>query len=136
MLASMSAGVTSALAPGMTTMQFSPALETRMRAVPELPSVVLMAVVSTPACLQVGAELLSVGIVAELADHLDGIAEAGDGDGLIGSFAAGVNLEVGAGDGFAGEGMCSTVATRSTLMLPTTTMGFLLDTPSISPNEA
>ena len=54
--------------------------------------------------LQVGAQQVSVGIVAELADHLDGIAEAGDSDGLIGSFAAGVSLEAGSGDGFAGEG--------------------------------
>ena len=104
MLASMSAAVTRALAPGMTTMQFSPALETRMSAVPELPSVVWMAVVSTPEVCRWERSRSPYGIVAELADHLDGIAEAGDGDGLIGSFAAGVNLEAGAGDGFAGEG--------------------------------
>ena len=45
---------------------------------------------------------------ADLADHLDlnagGDAEAGGGDGLVGSLAAGVVLEVGAEDGFAGRG--------------------------------
>jgi hypothetical protein len=48
---------------------------------------------------------------------------AGCGYGLIGSFAAGVHLEIGAEDGFAGCGDVGGGATRSMLMLPTTTIG-------------
>jgi hypothetical protein len=39
-----------------------------------------------------------------LADHLHWNSEAGGGYGLVGSFAAGVHLEVGAENGFAGCG--------------------------------
>jgi hypothetical protein len=37
-----------------------------------------------------------------LANHLDGIAEAGRGYGLIGALAAGMGLKVGTEKGFAG----------------------------------
>ena len=53
-----------------------------------------------------GAEDIGVGCGggSDGADHLDGIAEARGGDGLVGAFAAGGGVEVGADDGLAGDG--------------------------------
>src|SRR5271163_3835219 len=51
-----------------------------------------------------GPEHLPVGVISESPDHFHWITETRDGDGLIGSFAAGMNLKAAAGDGLAGEG--------------------------------
>jgi hypothetical protein len=50
------------------------------------------------------AKLVAQIVVSKLTDHLDGIAEARCGDGLIGSFAAGMHLESGSENGFAACG--------------------------------
>jgi hypothetical protein len=47
-------------------------------------------------------KILSLGIRADSSDEGDPCAEAGGGDGLVGSFAAGVNFEGVADDGLAG----------------------------------
>ena len=48
-------------------------------------------------------QLFSIDIGAQSADHLHRITQPGDGHGLVGSFAAGMNLKAGSGEGFAGK---------------------------------
>ncbi len=77
----------------------------------------------TPAATRLSMSSLAENIFADHANHLDRIAEASCGDGLVGAFAAGSCIEAGADDGLAGTGIWRARVTRSMLMLPTTTIG-------------
>ena len=75
--------------------------------------------------LESGQKLTAESVVAGNTEQDGRIAETRNSDGLVGSLAAGVQLKTGADDRFAGPGMRSVCETRSMLMLPTTTIGFM-----------
>ena len=86
-------------------MAFSPELASRMMAAAPVGEVVVEEVRGVDGFGAVGgAGEVAEGVAAELADEADVSAGAGGGDGLVGAFAAGAELEADAHDGFAPGG--------------------------------